>query len=46
MDNTPFVDFLNRVLKENVHSINDSVLKSLAEWQKEGLVYIHIYMKS
>ena len=41
MDNIPFENFLTRVLKENVHSINDPVLKSLAEWQKEGLVYIY-----
>ena len=36
------MDFLNCVLEDNkIHSINDPVLKSLAEWQKDGLVYIY-----
>ena len=36
VDNTSFVDFMTRVLKENIHKVNDPNLKSLAEWQKEG----------
>lgn len=36
VDNTAFVDFMTRTLKENIHKVNDPVLKSLAEWQKEG----------
>ncbi|KAI9491172.1 hypothetical protein BDB00DRAFT_834084 [Zychaea mexicana] len=40
VDNTSFVDFLTRVLKEKVHKVNDPVLKSLAEWQKEGWLHI------
>ncbi|KAI9262211.1 hypothetical protein BDA99DRAFT_438899 [Phascolomyces articulosus] len=40
MDNASFVDFLTRVLKENVHKVNDPILKSLAEWQKEGWLHI------
>ncbi|KAI8145653.1 hypothetical protein BJV82DRAFT_510746 [Fennellomyces sp. T-0311] len=31
---------MTRVLKENVHKVNDTNLKSLAEWQKEGWLHI------
>lgn len=36
VENNKFVDFLTRVLKENIHKVNDTSLKALAKWQKEG----------
>lgn len=38
IENTKFVDFMTSVLKENVHKVNDSHLKAMADWQKEGYV--------
>ncbi|KAI7875039.1 hypothetical protein K492DRAFT_136975 [Lichtheimia hyalospora FSU 10163] len=31
---------MTNVLKHNIHKVNDSTLKSLAEWQKEGWLHI------
>lgn len=36
VENDKFVDFLTKVLKENVYKIDDMNLKSMAECQKEG----------
>jgi hypothetical protein len=36
VENTSFVNFLTKVLKENIHKVKDTNLKALAEWQKEG----------
>lgn len=36
VENTAFTGFLTQVLKENVHKVNDSNLKAMADWQKEG----------
>lgn len=36
VENPGYIDFMTSVLKHNIHKVNDSTLKSLAEWQKEG----------
>lgn len=36
VENRKFSNFLTSVLKENVHKVNDSNLKAMADWQKEG----------
>lgn len=36
VENTKFVNFLTRVLKENIHKVKDSNLKAMADWQKDG----------
>ncbi|KAG0185464.1 hypothetical protein DFQ28_009280 [Apophysomyces sp. BC1034] len=38
--NDEFVHFLNEVLAENIHNIDDSSLKGLAKWQKEGWLHV------
>ncbi|CAO3627913.1 unnamed protein product [Mucor hiemalis] len=40
VENTAFTGFLTQVLKENVHKVNDSNLKAMADWQKEGWMHI------
>ncbi|KAL9543185.1 hypothetical protein MBANPS3_008237 [Mucor bainieri] len=40
IENTKFVDFLTTVLRENVHKVEDSNLKAMADWQKEGWLHI------
>ncbi|KAG2198161.1 hypothetical protein INT46_002573 [Mucor plumbeus] len=40
IENTKFVDFMTSVLKKNVHKVNDSNLKAMADWQKEGWLHI------
>jgi hypothetical protein len=36
VENGKFVDFLTKTLKENIHKVNDTNLKAMADWQKEG----------
>lgn len=36
LENSKFVDFITKVLKENIHKVDDSNLKALADWQKDG----------
>ena len=36
IENPRYIEFMTSVLKHNIHKVNDSTLKSLAEWQKEG----------
>lgn len=36
VENPGYINFMTNVLKHNIHKVNDSTLKSLAEWQKEG----------
>ncbi|KAJ8656337.1 hypothetical protein O0I10_007902 [Lichtheimia ornata] len=40
VENPGYIDFMTSVLKHNIHKVNDSTLKSLAEWQKEGWLHI------
>ncbi|OAD78248.1 hypothetical protein PHYBLDRAFT_71708 [Phycomyces blakesleeanus NRRL 1555(-)] len=40
VDNNQFVQFMTKVLKDNIHNINDNALKGLAEWQKEGWLHV------
>ncbi|GAA5813848.1 hypothetical protein MFLAVUS_007335 [Mucor flavus] len=40
VENRKFSNFLTSVLKENVHKVNDSNLKAMADWQKEGWLHI------
>jgi ABC-type iron transport system FetAB ATPase subunit len=42
IENTKFVDFMTSVLKKNVHKVNDSNLKAMADWQKEGYVLFEL----
>ncbi|KAI9478151.1 MAG: hypothetical protein EXX96DRAFT_569750 [Benjaminiella poitrasii] len=41
IENHKFVNFLTSVLRENIHKIDDSNLKALADWQKEGWLHIN-----
>jgi hypothetical protein len=44
IENNKFVDFLTTVLKENIHKVEDSNLKAMADWQKDGYdIYIYIW---
>lgn len=36
IENQKFVPFLTNTLKENIHKVNDTNLKAMADWQKEG----------
>jgi hypothetical protein len=36
IENGEFVPFLTETLKENIHRVDDSNLKAMADWQKEG----------
>ncbi|CDH56339.1 hypothetical protein RO3G_06508 [Lichtheimia corymbifera JMRC:FSU:9682] len=40
VENPGYINFMTNVLKHNIHKVNDSTLKSLAEWQKEGWLHI------
>ncbi|GAB5586538.1 hypothetical protein Unana1_01438 [Umbelopsis nana] len=39
-ENDEFVEFLHKVIGENIHSIDDPSLKGMAEWQQEGWLHI------
>ncbi|CEJ01351.1 hypothetical protein G6F70_002205 [Rhizopus microsporus] len=40
VENRKFTDFLTKTLKENIHKVNDTNLKAMADWQKEGWMHI------
>lgn len=36
VENPVFVKFMTKAFQKNIHKVDDSNLKALAEWQKEG----------
>ncbi|KAI8062754.1 hypothetical protein BC940DRAFT_278506 [Gongronella butleri] len=38
--NNQFIDFMTRVFAKRIHQVNDTSLKGMAQWQKEGWLHI------